>query len=218
MLSPSPPRDVQTRDTPGPKVLVQRARGPPRRLRPAAPIQHPTPSLPPRTPQPDRPRSSNPNHINYADTSRITRVQDSGSRPDPMRSSTACITARTALVSGWAVRSRSVASQKVCAPAALTVGWRFACRTSGPGMRHARIRERRDPSVRVHLRAPDGVCGRGPAACLRGTRPSPGHLRTLRLEGPSSWARRTSLPPTALAGLRVSRARTRGRRRAAIAG
>lgn len=38
-------------------------------------------SLPPRTTQPDRLRDSLRNNINYADTSRITRVQDSGSRP-----------------------------------------------------------------------------------------------------------------------------------------
>ncbi|WP_254886100.1 type I-E CRISPR-associated protein Cas6/Cse3/CasE [Streptomyces sp. NA02950] len=47
----------------------------------AQPLQHPTPSLPPRAQQPDRLRNSVPKHINYADTRRITRVQDSGSRP-----------------------------------------------------------------------------------------------------------------------------------------
>ncbi|MEU2718860.1 HAD-IA family hydrolase, partial [Streptomyces sp. NPDC007205] len=34
--------------------------------------------------QPDRLRNSVPTNINYADTSRITRVQDSGSRPNLM--------------------------------------------------------------------------------------------------------------------------------------
>ncbi|WP_428849086.1 IS5 family transposase [Streptomyces griseorubens] len=47
----------------------------------AAPLQHPTPSLPPRTPQSDRLREHHPNDINYAGASRITRVQEPGSRP-----------------------------------------------------------------------------------------------------------------------------------------
>ncbi len=46
----------------------------------AAPLQHPPPSLPPRTAQPDRLRGSLPDTINYADTNRINRVQDSGPR------------------------------------------------------------------------------------------------------------------------------------------
>ncbi|MGB8939076.1 MAG: hypothetical protein WCD21_02370, partial [Streptomyces sp.] len=41
----------------------------------------PTPTLPPRTTIADRLRERPPPHTNYAGTSRITRVQDSGSRP-----------------------------------------------------------------------------------------------------------------------------------------
>ncbi|MFF9691152.1 polyprenyl synthetase family protein, partial [Streptomyces sp. NPDC014623] len=55
--------------------------GPPRRLPMAEPLQHPTPTLPPRTTITDRLRERPPPHTNYADTSRITRVQDSRSRP-----------------------------------------------------------------------------------------------------------------------------------------
>ncbi|MEV6133663.1 transposase [Streptomyces violaceusniger] len=47
----------------------------------AAPLEHPAPPLPPRTPQSNRLRDSVPNNTNYADASRITRAQDSGSRP-----------------------------------------------------------------------------------------------------------------------------------------
>nr|WP_237499897.1 DUF2075 domain-containing protein [Streptomyces sp. SID8379] len=47
----------------------------------APPLQHPAPTLPPRTTITDRLRERLPPHINYAGTSRITRVQDSGSRP-----------------------------------------------------------------------------------------------------------------------------------------
>ncbi|MFF9691081.1 transposase [Streptomyces sp. NPDC014623] len=47
----------------------------------AEPLQHPTPTLPPRTTITDRLREHPPPHTNYADTSRITHVQDSGSRP-----------------------------------------------------------------------------------------------------------------------------------------
>ncbi|MEU2834672.1 IS3 family transposase [Streptomyces lavendulae] len=47
----------------------------------AQPLQHPTPTLPPRTPQPHRLRSRTRSTTNYAGISRINRVQDSGSRP-----------------------------------------------------------------------------------------------------------------------------------------
>ena len=47
----------------------------------APPLQHPTPTLPPGTTITDRLRERPPPHTNYADTSRITRVQDPGSRP-----------------------------------------------------------------------------------------------------------------------------------------
>lgn len=47
----------------------------------APPLQHPTPTLPPRTTITDRLRERSPPHTNYAGASRITRVQDSGSRP-----------------------------------------------------------------------------------------------------------------------------------------
>ena len=47
----------------------------------AAPLQHSAPPFPPRTAQPDRLRDSIHNSTNYAGNSRITRVQDSGSRP-----------------------------------------------------------------------------------------------------------------------------------------
>ena len=67
----------------GRKSLVQRARGPPRRVPLAPPLQHPTPTLPPRTPQPDRLRDNHQNNINYAGTSRITRVQNPGQGPQP---------------------------------------------------------------------------------------------------------------------------------------
>ncbi|MFC8100792.1 IS3 family transposase [Streptomyces sp. NPDC057363] len=52
-----------------------------RRLQMAPPLQHPTPTLPPRTTTTDRLRERPPTDTNYAGTSRITRVQDSGSRP-----------------------------------------------------------------------------------------------------------------------------------------
>ncbi len=76
-------RDLQTRDTPGPKELAQRAPGPTRRLPMAQPLQHPTPALPPRTPQPHHLRSRTRSTTNYAGISHITRVQDPGSRPEP---------------------------------------------------------------------------------------------------------------------------------------
>ncbi|WUC32457.1 DUF6207 family protein (plasmid) [Streptomyces clavifer] len=44
-------------------------------------LQHPTPTLPPRTTITDRLRERLSPHTNYIGTSRITRVQDSGSRP-----------------------------------------------------------------------------------------------------------------------------------------
>lgn len=47
----------------------------------APPLQHPTPTLPPRTTITDRLRERSPPHTNHAGASRITRVQDSGSRP-----------------------------------------------------------------------------------------------------------------------------------------
>ncbi|MBL1115118.1 DDE-type integrase/transposase/recombinase, partial [Streptomyces sp. 110] len=46
----------------------------------AAPLQHPTPSLPLRTTQSHRLRNSVPDNTNYAGPSRLARVQDSGSR------------------------------------------------------------------------------------------------------------------------------------------
>ncbi|WP_443032646.1 IS3 family transposase [Streptomyces sp. DH41] len=52
-----------------------------RRLQMAPPLQHPTPTLPPRTTTTDRLRERPPTDTNYAGTSRITRFQDSGSRP-----------------------------------------------------------------------------------------------------------------------------------------
>ncbi|MFJ3841844.1 DDE-type integrase/transposase/recombinase [Streptomyces sp. NPDC090054] len=69
-----------TRDAPGPKELARRAQGPIRRLPMAPPLKHPMPRLPPRTHQPDRIRSRT-HSTHYAGNSRITRVQDSGSRP-----------------------------------------------------------------------------------------------------------------------------------------
>ena len=54
---------------------------PPRRLPMAPPLQHPTTTLPPRTPQPHRLRDNHRSNNNYADPSRITRAQDSGSSP-----------------------------------------------------------------------------------------------------------------------------------------
>ncbi len=74
-------RHLQTRDPARTKELAQRARGPTRRLPTAPPLQHPTPTLPPRTTITDRLRGRPPTHTNYAGTSRITRVQNSGSRP-----------------------------------------------------------------------------------------------------------------------------------------
>ncbi|MCY0924376.1 MULTISPECIES: response regulator [unclassified Streptomyces] len=52
-----------------------------RRLPMAQPIQHPTTPLTPGTTQPHRLRNRHHNNINYAGQSRITRVQDPGSRP-----------------------------------------------------------------------------------------------------------------------------------------
>ncbi|XMN10367.1 IS3 family transposase [Streptomyces griseobrunneus] len=63
------------------KELANRARGPTRRLPMAPPLQHPAPTLPPRTTITDRLRRHLPPHTNYAGTNRITRVQDSRSRP-----------------------------------------------------------------------------------------------------------------------------------------
>ncbi|TXS07855.1 ATP-binding protein [Streptomyces sp. wa22] len=54
----------------------------------APPLQHPTPTLPPRTTITHRLRERPPPHTNYAATSRITRVQNSGSRPTIERSGT----------------------------------------------------------------------------------------------------------------------------------
>lgn len=73
----------------GRKKLVRRARGPNRRLPMAPPLPHPTPTLPPRTTITDRLRAHLPTHTNYAGFSRITRVQESGSRP--LRLAPACI-------------------------------------------------------------------------------------------------------------------------------
>ncbi|WP_231632914.1 transposase [Streptomyces clavuligerus] len=47
----------------------------------AAPLQHKTPSLPTRTTQSHRLRESTRHNHNYHGSSRVTRVQDSGSRP-----------------------------------------------------------------------------------------------------------------------------------------
>lgn len=47
----------------------------------APPLQHSAPTLPPRTAITNRLRERLPPRTNYAGTSRITRVQDSGSRP-----------------------------------------------------------------------------------------------------------------------------------------
>ncbi|GDY52043.1 hypothetical protein SVIO_026660 [Streptomyces violaceusniger] len=74
-------RDVQTRDASGPQDLVQRTQGPPRRVPLAQPLQHPTPSLPPRTTQSHRLRDSTRHNINDPGPSRIARIQDCGSRP-----------------------------------------------------------------------------------------------------------------------------------------
>ncbi|MGW7415049.1 helix-turn-helix domain-containing protein [Streptomyces sp. NPDC054863] len=61
---------------------TRRAPGPTRRLPTAPPRQHPPPALPPRPTITDRLRERLPPHTNDARTSRITRVQDSGSRPE----------------------------------------------------------------------------------------------------------------------------------------
>ncbi|MFJ5561766.1 MFS transporter [Streptomyces sp. NPDC093250] len=47
----------------------------------AAPLQHPTPSFPPRATESHRLRGSTRHNINYPGPSRIARVQESGSRP-----------------------------------------------------------------------------------------------------------------------------------------
>ncbi|CAL9624936.1 hypothetical protein SUDANB6_05950 [Streptomyces sp. enrichment culture] len=69
----------------GRKSCPRRARGPRRRLQTAPPLQHPAPTLPPRTAITNRLRDRPPSHTNYADTSRITRVQYPGSRPTLVR-------------------------------------------------------------------------------------------------------------------------------------
>ncbi len=69
-------RDLQTRDPARTKELADRAQSPPRRLPMAPPLQHPTPTLPPRTTITHRLREHLPPRTIYAGTSRITRVQD----------------------------------------------------------------------------------------------------------------------------------------------
>lgn len=49
----------------------------------AEPLQRPTPTLPPQTTITDRLRARLSPYTSYIDTNHVTRIQDSGSRPDP---------------------------------------------------------------------------------------------------------------------------------------
>lgn len=66
---------------PGPQGPGRRARSPPRPVPLAPPLQHPTPRFQPRTTQPHHLRNSMRHNSNQPGPSRITRVQDSRSRP-----------------------------------------------------------------------------------------------------------------------------------------
>lgn len=77
-------RDLQKRDAARPKRLAQRACSTSRRVPLAPPLQHPTPSLSPRTTQPHRLRDGHHN-INYPYRSRISPCPGSGVRAPQSR-------------------------------------------------------------------------------------------------------------------------------------